>query len=333
MSTLTQTIEEAEKIAILGHVNPDADCVGSCFAMYNYIKDVYPEKEAQVYLEKPSDKFSYIPGIKTLSSEPGTGMIYDLCICLDASDRSRLGEFVLYLDHARSNICIDHHVTNPGFCQWNEIGEDVSSTSEFLFGFLDFDLISKDTATCLYTGIVGDTNLFKNLNTTPQTMYTAGKLMEKGIDFNYIINTSFYRKTYIQNQILGRALLESIMLLDGKCIFSVIRKKNMDFYNVKDSDLEGIVDQLKTTAGVEVAIFMYEKENQYYKVSLRSSDRLDVAKIASYFGGGGHKCAAGCNMSGNLHDAVNNLTLHIEKQLNGEETVKASSDEDSGEAI
>ncbi len=328
MSTLTETIEQAEKIVILGHVNPDADCVGACMAMYNYIKDVYPEKEAQVYLQKVPEKLTYIPGIETVSSNAGTGMIYDLCICLDASDRARLGDFVLYLDHAISSICVDHHITNPGYCQWNEIKGNVSSTCEFLFGFLDYDLISRDTATCLYTGIVGDTNLFKNLNTTPQTMYVAGELMEKGIDFNYIINTSYYRRTYVQNQILGRAFLESILLLDGKCIFSVIRKKNMDFYGVKDSDLEGIVDQLKSTAGVEVAIFMYEVENQCYKVSLRSSDRLDVAKIASYFGGGGHKCAAGCSMSGNIHDAVNNLTLHIEKQLNGEESVSKPTEDD-----
>ncbi len=326
--TLTDSIVQAEKIAILGHVNPDADCIGACMAMYNYIRDVYPEKEPQVYLQKIPEKFSYIPNIDTVSTNPGTGTIYDLCICLDASDRARLGDFILYLDHARDNICIDHHVTNTGFCLWNEIHGDVSSTCELLFGFLDYDLISRDTATCLYTGIIGDTNLFKNLNTTPQTMYVAGELMEKGIDFNYIINTSYYRKTYVQNQILGRAFLESILLLDGKCIFSVIRKKNMEFYGVKDSDLEGIVDSLKATAGVEVAIFMYEIENQYYKVSLRSSDRLDVAKIASYFGGGGHKCAAGCSMSGNLHDAVNNLTLHIEKQLNGEESVSKSSEDD-----
>ena len=89
----------------------------------------------------------------------------------------------------------------------------------------------------------------------------------------------------------------------------------MDFYGVGPKDLEGIVSQLRVTEGVEVAVFMYELKQNEFKVSLRSKEKIDVSKIAQYFGGGGHVRAAGCTMSGSIHDVINNLSLHIAKQL------------------
>ena len=143
--------------------------------------------------------------------------------------------------------------------------------------------------------------------------------MAKGIDFSRIIEDTFYRKTYVQNQVLGRALLESILLLDGKIIVGRMRQKDMEFYGVGPSDLDGIVSQLRVTAGVEVAIFLYETGNHEYKASLRSNGPVDVSAVCAYFGGGGHVKAAGCTMHGSLYDVVNNLTLHIEKQLQEQE--------------
>ena len=123
----------------------------------------------------------------------------------------------------------------------------------------------------------------------------------------------------MQNQVLGRALMESILLLDGKIIVGRIRQKDMEFYGVGPSDLDGIVSQLRVTAGVEVAIFLYETGTQEYKASLRSNGPVDVSAVCSYFGGGGHVKAAGCTMHGSIYDVVNNLTLHIEKQLQDHE--------------
>lgn len=315
MSILTQMAAVAESIVILGHVRPDGDCVGSCLAAYNYLHEQYPEKTVQVYLQTPPAKFSYLKGFDTISQDAETGIAYDLCISLDASDKERLGEFSVYLDSAARSICLDHHITNQGFCECNEVFPHASSTGEVLFGYLDEEKISGDTAACIYTGILHDTNVFKNSNTSAHTMTVAGKLMEKGLDFGRIIDESFYRKTYTQNQILGRALLDSIMMMDGKVIFTAVKRKDMDFYGAESSDLDGIVDQLRITAGVEVAIFLQELEYRVYKVSMRSNSIVDVSKIAAYFKGGGHVRAAGCTMGGNVYDVINNLSQHIEPQL------------------
>jgi phosphoesterase RecJ-like protein len=314
-SILTNLSEAAGSIVILGHVRPDGDCVGSCLAAYNYLREQYPEKNVQVYLQTPPVKFAYLKGFDKISQDISPDLSYDLCICLDASDKERLGEYACYLEHASRSICLDHHVTNKGFCEVNEIYADASSTSEVLYGYLEDEKISTTVAECLYTGILHDTNVFKNSNTSGKTMTIAGRLMDKGINFGKIIDESFYRKTYLQNQILGRTLLESVLLLDGKCIFSALRLKDMEFYGVTTADLDGIIDQMRITEGVEVAIFLYELEFKVYKVSMRSSNYVDVAKIASYFGGGGHVRAAGCTMSGSPYDVVNNLTQHIEAQI------------------
>lgn len=315
MSRLLELAQEADSIAILGHVRPDGDCVGSCLAVWNYLEEQYPEKTIQVYLEKPPVKFNYLKHFESISQDAQTGKCYDLCICLDSGDKSRLGEFAVYLDTAKKSICLDHHITNTGYAQENMVCADASATCEVLYGFLEEDQISRNVAECIYTGIIHDTNVFKNSNTSIHTMEVAGKMMEKGINFGRIIDESFYRKTYLQNQIMGRAVLESVTFLDGRCIFSVVRKKDMDFYGVESSDLDGIVDQLRVTEGVECAIFLYETENHMYKVSMRSNNFVDVSKVASYFGGGGHIRAAGCTMSGSVHDVINNLSQHIEKQL------------------
>ena len=147
-------------------------------------------------------------------------------------------------------------------------------------------------------------------------MRAAAALMEKGIDFTKIITETFDEKTYAQNQVLGRALLESFLFMDGRCIVSYVTKEEMDFYQVKAKHLDGIVSQLKLTKGIDVAIFMYELEHGTFKVSLRSSEKIDVSVVASYFGGGGHARAAGFSMTATPHDIINNLARRLELQFN-----------------
>ena len=317
MTKLETMIDQAGKIVILGHVNPDGDCVGSCLAVYNYIKEWDSTKAVTVRLERVPSKFSYLSGFDAIETEAGEET-YDLCICLDSSDEERLGDFKSCFDRSAKTICIDHHITNRGYAQENVIDGHASSACEVVYGQLDESRISKRVAECIYTGIIHDTGVFKHSNTSRKTMEIAGKMMEKGIDFGTIIDGSFYKKTYMQSQILGRALLESITFLDGRCIFSVVRKKDMDFYGVEKSDLDGIVDQLRVIDGIECAIFLYENGIHQFKVSLRSNSIVDVSRIAAYFGGGGHVRAAGCTMSGSVHDVVNNLSAHIAEQLERE---------------
>jgi len=304
----------AKKVAITGHIRPDGDCVGSCLGLYNYIIDNYPDVEAQVFLENASDGFSYIRGFDTIKCQV-TDEEYDLYIALDTSDVERVGVLSEAYKANNNTVSIDHHISNSKFAARNYVEGHMSSCAEVLYNMFDADKISKETAEALYTGIVHDTGVFKYEATSEATMTAAGKLISKGIDKMKIIDSGFYAKTYRQNQILGRALLESVMMLDGKCIYSVISQANMKFYGVETYELDGIVEQLRLTKGVECAVFLYETAPLTYKVSLRSKNYVDVNAVAGYFGGGGHVRAAGCTLSGTVHDVVNNIVREIEKQI------------------
>lgn len=316
MIRLKDELANVKTVAIAGHIRPDGDCVGSCLGVWNYLREHYPEIEADVYLEQVVPKFRFLNGADQVKTDCSAEKTYDLFLSLDASDKERLGAAVKYLDTAKHTVCIDHHITNGGFAEVNWIVADASSTSELVWKTMEEEKISKHTAEALYMGIAHDTGVFQYSNTSPETMQIAGSLIAKGIDFSRIVDDTFNKKTYVQNQILGRALVESILLLDGRVIAGRLREKDMEFYGATPADLDGIVSQLQVTEGVEVAIFLYETGNHEYKVSLRSNGPVDVSAICAYFGGGGHVKAAGCTMHGTIYDVINNLTLYIEQQLN-----------------
>lgn len=316
MNILNKMLMGAGSVAIGGHARPDGDCVGSCLGLYQYIRENCKDKRVDVYLEEIPESFQFIEAAKEIRHEiPEEQTVYDLFICLDCGDKDRLEFSIPLFDAAKHTLCVDHHISNRGFAEENYVVPDASSTSELICRLLEEDKISLETASSLYLGIVHDTGVFQYSCTSPETMRIAAGLLEKGVDGPKIIQDTFYEKTYAQNQILGRALLESIVFMDGACIASYVKKNVMEFYGVTPKDLEGIVSQLRVTKGVEVAIFMYEQKTNIYKVSLRSKDKIDVSRIAQYFGGGGHRKAAGFTMHGSPHDVLNNLSEQIELQM------------------
>lgn len=316
MKNISEILNEGVKtVGIAGHIRPDGDCVGSCMGLYLYIKEYFPEIEADVYLESPKSIFNYIERIHEMKVEAEGEKVYDLFITCDVSTIDRIAVARQYFDTAKHTVCIDHHISNNGFADVNHVRGHVSSACEVLYGLLDKEKVNQSIASALYTGMVHDTGVFQYASTTPETMQVAGELMKTGMNFSKIIEQSFYQKTYLQNQVMGRVLTESILLMDGKCIVGYLKKRDMDFYGVDGKDLDGVVGQLRLTTGVEVAIFLYELETQFFKVSLRSNGKVDVSEVAVFMGGGGHTRAAGCDVHGSMYDVVNNLMAGIERQL------------------
>lgn len=320
---LNKRIQDAASIAIGGHIRPDGDCTGSCLALYQYLTENEPGKTVDVYLEKIPEAYAFLVPDGVVRHEIPDGRKYDLFICLDCGDEDRLGFSRPLFDQAEHTFCIDHHLSNQQFAEDNYVVPDASSTCELVYNLMDYDKISLRTAELLYLGIVHDTGVFQYSCAGPSTFRAAAKLLEKGVNAPKLIQDTYFEKSYAQNQILGRALLESIVFMDGKCIASYITKKTMDFYGVTPGDLDGIVSQLRLTKGVEVAVFMYETEISVYKVSLRSKDKVDVSRVATYFGGGGHAKAAGYSMAGTPQDVLTNLAGQLEEQLTEGETEEA----------
>ena len=317
--TFWDDISKAGSIGIAGHIRPDGDCVGSALGLANYIRDNFA-KEPTVYLEELPKAFDFLKGgDKVVTGYPHRAEPFDLFIALDCGDEGRLGKAMEYVKRAGKTYCIDHHATSNGFLENNLVKPEAAATAQIIYTLLDDSKVSLGTAEALYLGIVHDTGVFKHSCTTRETMEVAGALLDHGVSSARIIDGTFFEKTYLQNQILGRCLMESILCLDGKVIFSSIDRKTINLYGLAPADTEGIIDQLRITKGVEVAILIRELTPRSWRVSMRSCEIVDVAKICSMFGGGGHVRAAGATMSGSRRDVINNLTAEIEKQLKSRE--------------
>ncbi len=313
---LLEEIGNAGSVAIAGHIRPDGDCISSTLALRGYLKNAKPGIKITVFTQdNPPTIFSYLEGYEEMNLTYSPKEKYDVFVALDVSSLDRLGDSLWFFENAGKTICVDHHETNPGLADANEIRPKASSTCEVLFDLFEKEYVDDKVAECLFTGIVHDSGVFQYSNMSRNSFNTVGELVEYNFDGPKIIQDTFYEKTYVQNQILGRALLESILFMDGKCIVSMVDRKMMDFYNVLPKHLEGIVNQLKNTRGVEVAIFMYEMGTQRFKVSMRSNGFVNVAKVATLFGGGGHERAAGVEMNGTYYDIINALSREIEKQM------------------
>lgn len=309
-----ERVASAKTIVIAGHIRPDGDCIGSCLAMYNYITRNFECESVEVFLEEVPGVFDFLAGSASVNSnypdrEP------DVFFSLDCGDIPRLGKAEKYLKKAKTSFCIDHHRTNAGFADFSYVVPEAAACCEILFDLMEPDRITKETAEALYCGIVHDTGVFKHSNTTENTMTAAGKLLGYGISSSRIIDGTFFEKTYLQNQILGRCLMESILCMDGQVIVSSVDRKVQALYGLAPSDTDGVIDQLRVTAGVEVAIFLKEMNPRVWRVSMRSNEKVDVSAICGVFGGGGHLRASGCTMNGSVYDVINSLTAEIAKQL------------------
>lgn len=320
---LTKECKGAKTIGISGHIRPDGDCVGSTMALYLYLKKICVDAEIHLFLEEPPEKMRDMKYLAKIDSTYQWQGVFDVFFALDTV-KDRLGLAEPFFNEAVKSINIDHHKTNIKGCGTvNYLDPDASSTSEIVYELIKADenelsieeRMDEDIALAVYIGMIHDTGVFQYSNTTSNTLKDAAELITYGFDFARIIEESFYQKTYVQTQIMGRTLLESIQFMHGRCIVSCVDRKTMEFYGVEPIDLDGIVNQLRNIRGVACAVFLYETGLMEYKVSMRSNESVDVSCIATYFGGGGHARAAGCTMKGTFYDCVNNLSLHIEKQL------------------
>lgn len=313
--SLSSVLGNCRSMAICGHIRPDGDCTGASLGLFQYMRDNFPDVKTDVYLETVWPPFRMLEGWEFVRSTVPGDAFYDLFLVLDCADADRIGFAKELIGRAGRTVCIDHHVTNNAFADENYIVASASSTSELVCSLLDPRCLTRRSAEPLYMGLVHDTGVFQYDSTTPETMRMAAMLLEKGVRGSLIIDKTYYEKTYLQNCLLGYALEHSRLTFDGRCIISSIPLSVMEKMGANSGDTEGIVSQLRITRGVEVAVFLYELEQDVYKVSLRSKLYADVSRVALQFGGGGHKKAAGCTCRGPVAEICDRLLTAVREEL------------------
>ena len=296
-SSLEDVLGSAETIAVAGHVRPDGDCIGSCTALFLYLKKTRPGADVRLFLEPVKECFSGLPGIWEASCR-ADGFEPALLILSDVSSRERIGAAPELYETARNVICIDHHVSNPGLGMENRILPDASSSCEVVLGCIDRSLLDPEIALLLYMGIVHDTGCFAYPNVTPDTLRSAAFLLSFGIDASAMIDRTFSARTFREAKATGHILSGASLFCGGLCVSAMITKEEAEALGVTPAELDAVISELRKTAGCEAALFLYPGAEGDCKASLRSRGKVDVRLIASEFGGGGHAAAAGCSCGG-----------------------------------
>lgn len=242
--------------------------------------------------------------------KPNDARITSAAIAVDCADEGRMGAADEIFAQAKHTANIDHHVTNTMFAQHNAVEAHAAAAAEVvkkLIEQLDADF-GANIATCLFCGLVTDTGNFAYSNTTPDTLFAAGELLQRGAD-NALINRAVYRSAPVsKRRMLGLGLIKAEYLHGGKVAVCKLTRADFDRFNARDEDCEGIIDNLRDVENVEIAMLMREKEPNVYKVSMRAKEYANVCAVAERYGGGGHRLAAGCTVRGELDALAAELT-------------------------
>jgi phosphoesterase RecJ-like protein len=297
-----EIISKEDDFAIVSHVSPDGDSVGSMLGLYNALISL--GKKVNMFIDDSfPEMFSFLP--KFNEAKHSNEFKHHNCLfVLDCGDLGRLGKCKELTEMCDTIINIDHHISNNFFGHINLVDPSASSVGELILQILKSNgiEISKDIASCLYTSILTDTGGFKYSNTTSDTLNAAGSLISTGIDFTDIYSTIYDRKTIGQVRLTSKVTSTLEMYVDGKVAVLSLFKNMIEECGALEEDSNDIINFGRDIEGVEVAIFIKEKDKDTYKISLRSKRYIDVRKIAEIFGGGGHVRAAGCTIEGSYED-------------------------------
>lgn len=314
---LASFINRHDRIILSGHVRPDGDSIGSCVAMALELTRM--GKHPMIYYEGDISRYDWIRQTSpVLDSET---LCKATCgrfawIMLDCAEPKRTGEAAVCADLAEETLCVDHHVNNGEYADYNWICSEATSTCEVLYDlFQELKYpIGKEEAEALFTGIAFDTGGFRHSSMTPAVFHIAGDLAEKGVDITGIMNGLFHTKRFIEEKVLS-VILRKAKLYYGNVIVSAMESKDFLMLGASSDDSEGAVAQLAEVAEAEVAVFMRELQPNLIRVNLRSKSYVNVAKTANAFGGGGHVRAAGCTIAQPMLIARQQILDEIKKQL------------------
>ena len=305
-------------ILVTGHRDPDGDCIGSVMAMTRSLRNMgYPA--IPVNRDPIPYRYRFLdPDDMMRSPEDVILERFHLAIVLDSSNLDRLG-FDLHrtFPHLKSVINVDHHVSNSRFGDVNVVEHKRSAVCEVLCSLLHkLDApIDPMTANALYTGISTDTGSFQYEATTADTLRTGADLISLGADINLVRENVWENEPFNRIRVLSRVLDNLKVTENGKIAWIKISHAELEHFELDNGDLETFVDYPRTIQGVQVALFFKEIQNGFVKVSIRSKSEVDSNKLAQLFGGGGHKRAAGCKMTGSLDEVEQNVTERFIREL------------------
>lgn len=288
-----------DNFLIFTHENPDADTIGSCFALVGTLrslgKKAYPACGDRI----PASLAFMTDGVREFHIENAPAdFTPEYYISVDVASASQLGAYKELA--GRMNLALDHHATHEKFAEFYFADPRASACAEIIYHIINRLLIGEipeKTASLLYAALAADTGGFRYANTTPVTHKIAAKLIERGACHAEICRSLFECKTKTALAAEAFAMANVRYFCGGKLSYVKITNEDKHAHGFEDEDTYDVINVIRRVDGVKVAILAREKDDGSYKISTRSVCEVDVAQICSLFGGGGHAGAAGCSVS------------------------------------
>jgi phosphoesterase RecJ-like protein len=312
---ITARIEQAERILILTHINPDGDAIGSMLGMWHALQSL--GKQVLPLASSPLPGYAkWLPDAEHIQVYR-QGMAFpdiDLVIMVDTATLARVGR--IYDEHANALmaapiVVIDHHVTNEGAATVNLIQPEAASTCELLYAlFRAMDIsMSPAMATCLLLGVTTDTQSFQTSSTSSESLRVAADLLDLGADQERIVREVYYALPPASAALIGLALTE--MRRDGPIAWARVTLSMMRATGAEDEAVDEVVRAMQRVAGVKALVVFKERQDGATKISLRSVQPINVATLATRWGGGGHEQAAGATLAISLEHAEHNVVPQL----------------------
>lgn len=309
-------IHNSHHILIVSHVRPDADAVGSVLGLGLALEGI--GKQAQMVFEDGVRKYQYLPGIEKIISAPQGDV--DMIIIVDCSDPDRVGDVLK--GYGKPDLVVDHHKTNPQFGEMNIVEPDQVATAAILYEYMPtWGLtIDPESATCLLSGIVGDTIGFRTSNVNSGTLKIASALMDLGADLSSVYREELIAKPFKAVRYWGAGL--SRLERDNGLVWASLTVADREEVGYTSNDDADLVNVLSSIREAEIALIFVEQPDNKVKISWRARPGFDVSQIAFDFGGGGHAAAAGADVEGSLEEVKARIISKTKELLNHQRIYK-----------
>jgi bifunctional oligoribonuclease and PAP phosphatase NrnA len=316
-------VSGAREVALACHVDPDGDALGSMLAMQRQLTNrgvkVCASYGAAGNREAPFSvppQYTFLPGLSDLVRPRDFPEAPELLIAFDCASLDRLGSLKPHAQAARTVLVLDHHVSGEAFGDVRLIDAEAPATAVVVAELLDRlgAQLDRETAICLYVGLVTDTGRFSYSSTTARTMELGARLMEFGIDHAAINRRVWETHSFGYLKVLARALDRAKLIPEAGLTWTVITQADLDELGITLAETEGLIDVLRAVEVAECALVLKEQPGGDWKASMRSKGRVDVGVIAERMGGGGHAFASGFTAAEELSDVVESVVYLIAEE-------------------
>ncbi|WP_369131234.1 DHH family phosphoesterase [Modestobacter roseus] len=316
VQVLAEAAAAGATVVLSGHVQPDADALGSTLALAEGLR----RRGARVVATFPAPftlpaSLGWLPGADQLTDPATVPGDVDVFVSLDAASPGRLGELAPLLETAGRSVVVDHHASNPGFGEVRLVDPHGAATVALVADLLDALGVELDQqlAACLYAGLSADTGSFRFGNTSPGTHELAARLLRTGIDHAAISRRLFDTAPFgwlgLLSQVTGRARLETGV--GAGLVWTWATAADAQEHGLPADQLEALVDVVRATAEADVAAVLKGQDDGTWVVSMRSRGATDVSRVAIALGGGGHRAAAGYSSAYDLEGTVAQLRAEL----------------------